>query len=478
MTNKQFTMQFHTGNPLAERLRAAQFTCLVEIDTPRADQPFESAVGIANNLARCAHNHEMVQAIAVTDRLRSENTHDPVQVAQSLQNTTPKPLLVHISGKGSDTHRVRTLLGSAYSSGIRSVLAVTGDRSDLHPGPRNTGGRIPPHPVGYTDSVATIREARNIGHPLFIGCGVNPFKYNPSDQYLQYYKLVRKLSIGADFIMVQAGWDMCKHQEIKWFLQMREMEVPIIARLMLLNREKIADIHQGLITGAPVSRSFASQLQRESDISDAQCLAAQLRRLALQVAGCRLLGYSGVQIAGIDSEQTLEMVLNAIQTPPDGITTFADWIEAWNDFHADIVFTPASTAYYMFNNLLETEVPAYDPETSQLAEQTFPRSSRFDRLRYHLAQHIKPNGTIASIARHLHALKNKETNHEQNRNHAFAMHLAPKTCPKRLVYGACGGSEADGLCEFGHDTCFFHRVLALANDLNKLNRLEDITPDE
>jgi methylenetetrahydrofolate reductase (NADPH) len=478
MSNTQFTMQFHAGNPLAERLRSAQFTCLVEVDTPRADQPFDSAMGIAKTLARCAHRHEVVQGIAITDRLKSENTHDPVRVAQALQNTTPKPLLVHVSGKGSDSHRIRTLLESAYSSGVRTVLAVTGDRSDRHPEGRAHSGRIPPHPVGYTDSVTTIREARNTGHPLFVGCGVNPFKYNPSDQYLQYYKLVRKLSVGADFITVQAGWDMRKHQEVKWFLQMREMEMPILARLMLLNREKIANIHRGLIPGAPVSRSFASQLQRESDINDAQCLAAQLRRLALQVVGCRLLGYSGVQIAGVESEQTLEMVLNAIHTPPDGISTFADWIDAWRDFHADIAFTPASTAFYMFDNLLETESPAYDPESCQLAEQEFPKSSRGDRLRHHLAAHIRPEGFIATIGRHLQKIRNKEAEACRLANNTFSMNLAPKTCPKRLVYGACGGSEADGLCEFGHETCFFHRVLALANDLNKLNRLEDIMPDE
>jgi hypothetical protein len=50
--------------------------------------------------------------------------------------------------------------------------------------------------------------------------------------------------------------------------------------------------------------------------------------------------------------------------------------------------------------------------------------------------------------------------------------LGPGACPKALETGPCDGSRVDGTCEFGHAPCFFHRVLALANWQNKLERLE------
>ena len=57
-------------------------------------------------------------------------------------------------------------------------------------------------------------------------------------------------------------------------------------------------------------------------------------------------------------------------------------------------------------------------------------------------------------------------------------YLDRRVCPKRLAYGACGGSTPDGRCEFEHAPCFFHRVLAVAEARQELDRLEEAVADD
>ena len=54
------------------------------------------------------------------------------------------------------------------------------------------------------------------------------------------------------------------------------------------------------------SSDFRKILDKESQFSSNQFESAQWRRLELQAAGCRLLGYSGVQIMGVDTPANME----------------------------------------------------------------------------------------------------------------------------------------------------------------------------
>jgi len=290
-------MDFSGENPLAARLRDGQFFLLIECNTALREQPFETSLTLARSVARKISDVPEVVGMAVTDRLRSEDTHDPVDTAVRLGETSGKAPLVYVSGKGSSEARVRDLVARARSAGIRSMVAVTGDRSEKHPVGRS-GTRVPAYSAGYLDSVDALGLARDPGDGLCLGAAVNPYKYNPADQYLQYFKMMQKLDSGAEFLVTHVGWDMKKLQELQWFLQMRDVGNPVIARLALLSLDDIARIHEGLYPGVHVARSFAAVLQRESNVNAAQSLSAQLHRLGLQVAGCRLMGYNGARSRG------------------------------------------------------------------------------------------------------------------------------------------------------------------------------------
>lgn len=474
----QLKMNFSGENPLAAALRAGQFLLLVEQNTPPREQPFESALAPAVGVARSLAQVPAVVGLAVTDRLRAEDSHDPVDAGAALAEAAGKPCLLTLSGKGSSRDRLRDCLARAASRGLRNVLAVTGDRSDQHVLRRGPTGRVLPYPAGYAESVATLRLIRGTTTNLYAGAGVNPYKYNAADQFLQYYKMLRKLNSGAEFLVTHVGWDMRKLQELQWYLQMREASYPVIARVALLSPADIQVIHDGPVPGVETARLFYAMLQRESSLSAAQCMAAQLHRIGLQVAGCKLLGYSGVQLVGLRDAKTSEMVLARIAEALGQYRSYPEWLAAWGEFHNFIDFAPRPDPFYMFHNLGRPEQVYYRADTARPADHPWPHARTADRLRSCLMRWATHPGMPETLTRAARFVACRGECRTRDCGFRACLHLCPRDCPKNLAAGACGGSAPDGTCEFGHAPCFFHRVVALAARRHELDRLEERLPGD
>jgi len=466
---EQLRIQFDATNPLAACLQEGKFTVLVEVDVPAKDQPFDSAITLARQVARQAGRHEIVSGIAVTDRLRSDETHDNVEAASNLQKASGLPAVLHVSGRMTTRARLAELTGRALSEGVRNVLLVSGDAPRTGPG-RADGPRAAWRSIHYLDSVKMIAHLRAIRPDLRLGAGVNPFKYNPADVYLQYFKMIRKLAGGAEFIVAHAGWDMAKLQELQWYLQMREINSPVLARLAVLSPDEVRRIHDGVYPGVFVSRELAAQMQRESSLNANQFMAAQLRRIGLQVAGCALLGFSGVQIAGLRDEATARMVLARVEAAPSEYPDYPTWLTAWKEYHDGVTFAPAPDAFYAFSGLLTPDARMFDPEAGRQQQGPFPDARLPDRWRAAFWGRIFAGELPDSVKDRLVRLLGRG---RFSRSELEACrYLYPGKCPKGLVYGACGGAGADGICEFRTQRCFFHRVLAVAAYRRELDCLE------
>jgi hypothetical protein len=205
-------------------------------------------------------------------------------------------------------------------------------------------------------------------------------------------------------------------------------------------------------------------------------MSAQLTRVGMQVAGCKLLGYSGVQLMGIQDVKTLEMVLARIQEACQQYRRYTDWLTAWNEYHSFIDFAPRPGAYYAFSRLLTPEQQHFSADTCTASERPCPDALALDRFRSFclrwLLQPYTPEW-LRTSARFLACGRCPQVDCGLR----ACDYLCPRECPKNLPYGACGGSAPDGTCEFGHATCFHHRVLALAARRHTLDRLEEAIAD-
>ncbi len=171
------------------------------------------------------------------------------------------------------------------------------------------------------------------------------------------------------------------------------------------------------------------------------------------------------------SEKQLDMVLSRVKETLSELQTYPEWVQAWEEFHTGLQFAPAMSAYYIFTNLLSPEQQMYDAQACQLTDRTFPSPSKRDRYRAAMMRLVHSRSCPPPIRKATDAaFCHHCAQTVANCRHSFF--LCPTACPKELVYGACGGSDADGTCEFGHAKCFFHRVLAVAAKRHELDLLE------
>ena len=368
-----------------------------------------------------------------------------------------------------EDHRHKLILSSSYRSSEEdkfdewiSVLRLNGLRRVLV----NTSSALPEHPrskkdrpllyaEGYMDSCRLIRSLQMKAPELYIGATMNPFKYNPSDIYLHYYTAMRKLNAGAQFLVTQAGWDMKKYQECQWYFQSRKMNYPVIARLFFLRIRDVPRILNGRFPGLTLSREFASLLQKEATISENQAFAAQTRRIALQVVGCHFLGYSGVQIANVSAIREMKAILEWIRISFEELATYQDWLDTWNGFHKGIKMTPSGSTDYLYDNLLDPKLARHDPKKCIQQSLTIP------------GPNVK-HKCMHTFVRLLGSEKWKLRN---------TFYCSTSACPKGLEEGVCDYSLADGICEFGHRSCIYHRILSIAKWQNQLERLEGFDED-
>lgn len=463
--SRQLKMSFAGDGRLAEAMRSGQFCFLLEMNSPPGSQPLESYMAVATPLFKRVGALAGVHGVAVTDRWPTVLRRDPVDFSAQAAESSGKPVMMAISGRGTDLARAKTLLAEARAKGIRCFLAVTGDLL----GQESADGVSD----CYLDGVATGVVARQFGSDSWVGAAVNPYKYTCEGVFLQYAKLQRKVTHGAGFLVAQLGWDMKKAQELQWFLQMRELYLPMLARVVVMSQDDALKLADGFWPGVHVPIPLAAMMMREAEASPDSFLEAQLSRAALQIVGSRLLGYSGVQVAGVRTPNVLSQLVGRVQDCAADCPDYDAWLEAWHQRHGDISFGPGVSdvypdpPYYLFPDLLQPGRRDYAPELTQPGYNTIAPPTLGDRWTRWLHRPTRPR-LLREAARRISWRSEAEAAAA-----SLCQGLLNRSCPKRLVYGACGGSSTDGLCEEGGHECFFHRVIRLANAANDLEAMEN-----
>jgi methylenetetrahydrofolate reductase (NADPH) len=456
-------MAFDRHSNLRDRLRGGDFSVLLELASPTAAQPLKRALLPGAELARLVESDDRLAGLAVTEGFPdSEPCHPIPAVVRELQAFTEKDIVPYVVGRGLTVETLRSQLATLKSARVATIAAVTGYGS---PAVDDTDPRTPP----FMDSTALVHHTRETDE-FFVGATVNPFKYTIADSCLQYLKMVKKLNSGASFVVAEAGWDMAKYQELQWFLRARALADPVLARLLYVRGPLVPRLLDGNVPGIVMTRELATRIQREAK-GDEDPVAASCRRLALQIVGCRILGYSGVQLAGIPDGRTVSRLLDAVDAATAACVDYDSWLAAWSELHDRVSMAPYPHLYYAYRELLSAGAAAYDPQTTRQTDAKVDAPERSDLVRLRLAEclGLGPSGRSA-ITRTLRRLLCRA----QRGDWQFHMtgYVSPEICPKQLDQGPCAGTAADGTCELAAMPCIYHRVLALKHQHNQVDILE------
>ncbi|MCF7816660.1 MAG: methylenetetrahydrofolate reductase C-terminal domain-containing protein [Kiritimatiellales bacterium] len=353
----------------------------------------------------------------------------------------------HLSCKDHNKSALSSMLIGYRQRGVESILALTGDK------PVSAKGVFEVESVGLLQMVSKMNRAEilkaspaTLGKvaQFFAGAAVSPFKYTEPSLMQQYYKMEKKVAVGARFLITQVGWDWRKSLELMTYLDEAKLTVPVIGNVFFLSTANPAPrlMHDGKLPGCYVSDALLEKLKSES-------FAAQVERAAQQVAMYRSIGAAGVDIGGVHDFETFKTIL----------ARAAEIGDRWTDFKDNLYWPPAD-AYYLYDDEgRRNETPKNQP-TAHDRRFNFMHNTLLDpdRKGFHLLEKTmekagakkNPNGlagrTLFAMER---AIKHAAFECEECGDCFLAENFGYCTmggCAKGLANAPCGDAKVDGTC--------------------------------
>ena len=216
-----------------------------------------------------------------------------------------------------------------YRAGVRQFLFVSGD----YPAQIN---KKTEKPVFDIDSVQLLMLLSGLEESGSIakGCVVSAFKTFESEQVWQYEKLKRKISVGADFIVTQLGYDMRKFDELIQFCALYKISAPLVANISITDMQTARLIQARDIPGVKMPGPLLSILHKEA--SDNQ---GAIGRAAKTLAVIKGLGYHGTLIGNHSSDYSeVKKVLDKTETLKSD----------WQIFLEQLDFSGSESSFYYF----------------------------------------------------------------------------------------------------------------------------------
>jgi methylenetetrahydrofolate reductase (NADPH) len=471
-------------NVVRERIENGDFAAIIEFTTPEASEEFETAIAPIVELGARIRDDARVAGVALTDRVKSDDDHDPVRVAHRVAQASGKATTVHLSGKDRDPAYVADALGRMRHLGLENLLLVTGDKLKS-----DAGGRA----VRYYDSANMVAQVRAAGAPFFAAAAVSPFKYREEESMNQYLKMAKKERAGAAYFITQVGWDMLKLKELMAYRRARGFTAPVMMGMMLLTVARARYIRANRLAGITITDSLQARLEEEAALPD-KGVPAAYHRLALQIVGLKRLGLAGFQLTGMHAYDKLDKLLQQVDALERELPTESLWWEAWWEALRGAETAPAP--YYLFEELGKPggwHVPLdrlthREAETPAAATAEYRKFRSLDRLDHVVFKEGSPGAALlkpiarlvpkgSMLDRGLHAMERAIKEPVIGCQTCgfcrlpFTLYVCPETCPKGLANGPCGGT-ADNTCEFGDRECIHNRKYRIAKEAGRLHELE------
>ena len=393
-------------------------------------------------------------------------------------------VVLHLTCKDANRNGLETAAWRYASEGFRNILAITGDYPTA-----GFGG--PAQPVFDLDSVALIALLRSMNEGLkvpgrrgnleslpktdfFTGCVVSPFKRYERELMPQYFKLVRKIAAGAQWVIPQLGYDMRKFHEVKLMLASRGIQIPIVGNVYLLSKGVAKLFNSGKLAGCVVSDELLNVAEKYSAGPDkGQKFFREFA--AKQLAVFKGLGFAAGYLGGISKAETFGAIIDIAESfgPND-----------WRDFIREIQFSQPDEFFLFEHDRMTCLSEPTQINKEYLKSLKKPPPSKEDNLHYRVSRFVhnlaftREKG-LYGFMRSLFARWDKKPGllghaaysvERQSKRLLYGCqecgdcslpdcaYLCPRhACSKSGINGPCGGS-AKGRCELDDKECFWARV--------------------
>lgn len=476
-------------NVLKESLENGSFITTLEFTAPDVS---ESADDV-NALAEFVGQDDRLAALAITDRVPSLTTYDPVDLALQAVELAGKTPMVHLSGKNRGPDNLQEKLHRMVEHELWNVLMITGDVPRLEV--EDPEERLAAATEGFTDSVQAVHIAASEDQRFYVGAAVSSFKYLEATQMMQYIKMKAKVANGASMIFNQVGYDLRKTQEVAKYVRDNNVKTKLIAGLYWLTVPFAKFAAKGEVAGVVISDDLVARLVELGKAED-KGKAARQELMALHILLCKAWGYDGVHIGGFKKPGSLKEILDLadeIEQRNEGPDAWwARWCEILTFEDGRPCETGFPDGFYLYQKddkgLNSDQI---NPES--LAENKPNKSIKFRFMEtmhdVFFGESMEPGGAInkfanvlgksAPLAKLTYVLERAAKIPLVGCEGCGSCTL-PETeyvciqheCGKHLPNGPCGGQNCEGMCEGRpHRECAWVEIYNRAKAAGNLDKL-------
>jgi 5,10-methylenetetrahydrofolate reductase len=289
---------------LKDALEKGKFAVTCEIGPPKGagDEEIRRAAETLKGL---------VDAVNVTDLQSSVMRLGSLATCHILKEMGIDPIY-QITCRDRNRLALQSDLLSAYVLGIRNVLALTGDFT-------NVGDHPQAKPVFDLDSVQLLWAIKRLeqGYDIagkkltvkpsfFKGAVVNPSADTEAAFELQLIKMKKKIDQGAQFFQTQAIFDVDIFARFMERVSKMDVDVPILAGIILLKSEKMANYMNKFVPGVYVPEPIIKKMEKTEDkVSMCLEIAAELINKVKPIC-------SGVHIQALGWERYVPTLLEKL----------------------------------------------------------------------------------------------------------------------------------------------------------------------
>ena len=323
-----------------------------------------------------------IHALAITDNPGGNPALSAEMLGAEIRRLGIEPL-VHLTCKDKNRNQLESLLYGLERADVRSLLVMSGDYPKA-----GYGGAPKPvfdlDPITLLGLISELNQGRELPNPggkttlkttrFFAGVAASPFKALEAEQMGQYYKLRKKLTAGARFVVSQLGFDARKIHELLQVVKLLGFgNIPVVGNVYLLPLGAAKLMNSNGLPGCVVSDKLLRNVQAEAAGTD-KGRAKRFERAAKQYALLKGMGFAGAHISG--HSMTFPDLLEVIEHGEE-------LSQRWPDFVHEFDY-PQENGWYFFERDEKTGLNTRSPFSREAHSSAGIGYSTF-RMLHHLA---------------------------------------------------------------------------------------------